>query len=49
MKTPKICLAGIWPAEGLLGKAAKDEWEANLSGKKQFRDCSLVEADLTEI
>ena len=32
-----------------LVKAVKDEWEANTSKKKEFRGCSLVEAELTEI
>jgi hypothetical protein len=32
-----------------LVKAIRDEWEANTSKKKEFRDCTLVEAELTEI
>jgi len=42
--------AGIWSAESdRLVMAVKEEWEANMSQKKQFRGCSLIEAELTEI
>lgn len=41
-------MAGIWPAEGTLGKAYQEEWEYKLSGKKEFQGCQLVKATLKE-
>ncbi len=41
--------AGIWvDAGGVFAQAVKEEWETNLSQKKHFKGCSLVEAELTE-
>lgn len=41
--------AGIWvDTGGVFAKAVKEEWKNNLSKKKHFKGCSLVEAELIE-
>jgi hypothetical protein len=41
--------AGIWPiVSENMTKAIKEEWDINLSKKKNFKGCTLVEAELTE-
>ncbi len=41
--------AGIWNADGLIGKANKEEWDENLSKKKHFKGSTLVLVTLTEL